>query len=60
MKLPRLANEILCRDGKIISDTYNQTILSAAEALERLPKEENEGGSNMNCPICSELPACIE
>ena len=33
---------IVLRDGKIISDTYNQTILSAAEALERLPKEENE------------------
>lgn len=33
---------IVLRDGKIISDAYNQTILSAAEALERLPKEENE------------------
>jgi len=33
---------IVLRDGKIISDTYNQNILSAAEALEKLPKEDEE------------------
>ena len=33
---------IVLRDGKIISDTYNQNILSAAETLEKLPKEDEE------------------
>ena len=33
---------IVLRDGKIISDTYNQNIMSAAEALEKLPKEDEE------------------
>lgn len=31
---------IVLRDGRIIEDTYNSGILSAAEALEKLPKEE--------------------
>lgn len=31
---------IVLRDGRIIEDTYNKNILSAAEALEKLPKEE--------------------
>jgi len=33
---------IVLRDGRIIVDTYNPKMLSAAEALERLPKEEKE------------------
>lgn len=33
---------IVLRDGKIINDTYNQNILSAAETLEKLPKEDEE------------------
>lgn len=33
---------IVLRDGKIISDTYNRNILSAAETLEKLPKEDEE------------------
>ncbi|OPZ10572.1 MAG: Macrolide export ATP-binding/permease protein MacB [Bacteroidetes bacterium ADurb.BinA261] len=33
---------IVLRDGKIIGDTYNQNIMSAAEALEKLPKEDEE------------------
>ncbi|MBP7368211.1 MAG: ABC transporter ATP-binding protein [Paludibacteraceae bacterium] len=33
---------IVLRDGRILSDTYNSTIFSAAEALEKLPKEEEE------------------
>lgn len=33
---------IVLRDGKIISDTYNQNIMSAAETLEKLPKEDEE------------------
>lgn len=31
---------IVLKDGRIIEDTYNQHILSAAEAYEKLPKEE--------------------
>ena len=31
---------IVLRDGRIIEDTYNNKILSAAEALAKLPKEE--------------------
>lgn len=31
---------IVLRDGRIIEDKYNSKILSAAEALEKLPKEE--------------------
>lgn len=31
---------IVLRDGRIIEDKYNPKMLSAAEALERLPKEE--------------------
>ncbi len=31
---------IVLRDGRIIEDTHNSHILSAAEALEKLPKEE--------------------
>lgn len=31
---------IVLRDGRIIEDTYNSGILSAAEALAKLPKEE--------------------
>lgn len=31
---------IVLRDGRIIEDTHNSGILSAAEALEKLPKEE--------------------
>ncbi|NCC60626.1 MAG: ABC transporter ATP-binding protein [Verrucomicrobiae bacterium] len=33
---------IVLRDGRIIEDKYNPKMLSAAEALERLPKEEEE------------------
>lgn len=33
---------IVLRDGKIINDTYNRNILSAAETLEKLPKEDEE------------------
>ncbi len=33
---------IVLRDGRIIQDSYNTKILSAAEALKNLPKEEEE------------------
>ncbi|OJV31933.1 MAG: ABC transporter ATP-binding protein [Bacteroidales bacterium 36-12] len=33
---------IVLRDGRIIQDSYNSNILSAAEALKNLPKEEEE------------------
>lgn len=33
---------IVLRDGRIIEDTYNNKILSAAEALAKLPKEEDQ------------------
>lgn len=33
---------IVLRDGRIIQDSRNPHILSAAEALEKLPKEEEE------------------
>ena len=33
---------IVLRDGRIIDDKYNSNILSASEALENLPKEEEE------------------
>lgn len=32
---------IVLRDGRIIDDTYNNNILSAAEMLEKLPKQED-------------------
>lgn len=33
---------IVLRDGRLIEDKYNPKMLSAAEALERLPKEEED------------------
>ena len=43
---PDLANyssrNIMLRDGKVISDEYNNNILSAAEALAALPPSTDE------------------
>lgn len=33
---------IVLRDGRVTEDTYNDNILSAAEALDKLPKEEED------------------
>lgn len=35
------ARNIILKDGRIIEDTYNQHILSAAEAYDKLPKEDD-------------------
>lgn len=35
------SRNIMLKDGKIVSDTYNSNILSAADTLAKIPKEEN-------------------
>lgn len=35
------SRNIVLRDGRVVSDTYNETIHSAAEALAKLPKNED-------------------
>lgn len=35
------SRNIMLKDGRIVSDTYNSNILSAADTLAKIPKEEN-------------------
>ena len=35
------SRNIMLKDGKIVSDTYNSNILGAADTLAKIPKEEN-------------------